>query len=393
MLKNRLTICISGHRYYTEKDGGVEIQTRYIGESLAKSGWQVAFLCPNTFGKTGIEKIDDHTRILWYPHFSFSFQVPRVQIRRMLDTVLPHVFYQRGRGQLTGNEFILRYAKEKSIPYVFSLSSDADLDGSYEVKTTLNSNMTLWKKMVLVPYALRLDRGMRRILKGANYIAVLHEGQAYKMRKDLGRSPFILRTLHPEINHMPIKSEPNTILWVCNYRPLKQGELFVDLADCCRAMNCRFIMVYGNTKEEYINPVLEKASGKDNLAIHGKMDFHEVEKLMEKASIFVNTSIYEGFPNTFIQSWLRETPVVSLSVNPGGVITREKIGMCSGNFKQLVKDVGFLVENNKLRRDMGKRARDYAERVHGFNRNFQNIANFFSQVVDEYPIRNDNKTN
>lgn len=151
-------------------------------------------------GKSGREKIDDNTYVWWYPHFSFIFQTPKALILKMLDEIQPTVFYQRGRGQLTGNELILRYALKNNIPHVFALSSDADLDPLYELKTTLKSHKPIWKRLLLIPYAFLLDRAMKNILKCSNYLIAQHEGQADNINKKLCRNQYLLKTIHPELN-------------------------------------------------------------------------------------------------------------------------------------------------------------------------------------------------
>jgi glycosyltransferase involved in cell wall biosynthesis len=169
------------------------------------------------------------------------------------------------------------------------------------------------------------------------------------------------------------------VAWVANYRPWKQAEIFVRLAGRLSHLDCRFILVLGKTKEEYIRSVIRQAQAEKTLILSGELSNQEVENLLEKASLFVNTSLgHEGFPNTFVQSWLRETPVVSLNVNPGGVLTREKIGMCSGSFEQLALDTAKLLENDGERKDMGTRARRYAENAHGLEHNAKKIAKIFS---------------
>ena len=56
-----------------------------------------------------------------------------------------------------------------------------------------------------------------------------------------------------------------------------------------------------------------------------------MNRLLARSHIFVNTSTHEGFPNTFIQSWLREVVVVSLQVDPDQVLERQQVGIAAGS--------------------------------------------------------------
>jgi len=389
MGKNNPTICIAGHHFIADKSGGVELQTYYIGKALARSGWSVAFLCPSLNGKSGSETIGGGLQVWRYPAFSLAFQAPKGLLKDMLGAIEPKVFYQRGRGHLRGIGPIRRYSKENGVPLVFALSSDADLDSLYEARTTLKAHKPLWKRIVLLPYELFLDAIMRKVILHSDYLVGQHQDQITKLMLKFNRRAHLIRTIHLEIEQEPDKSDDKIVLWVANYRPRKQGALFVRLAEECAGLSCHFVMVYGKTKKEYIQPVLQAAQGKENLTICGEMAVDEIERLMEKSILFVNTSEpgYEGFPNTFVQSWLRETPTVSLSCNPGRIITGEKIGMCSRSFPQLVRDVKLLVERDEERLSMGKRARAYAENAHGFERNIERISEYFSGVLKEHKCR------
>ena len=191
-----------------------------------------------------------------------------------------------------------------------------------------------------------------------------------------------MRTVHREIDQEMRKSPKPQIVWAANYRPLKRGELFLDLAHKMSRSEVEFIMIYGRTKKEYIAPILAKAEGIRNLRITGESSPAEVEREIESAALFVNTSLpCEGFPNTFVQSWLRETPVVSLQVDPGGVLSREKVGLCSGSFERLVEDVSRLLSNVENRMEMGRRARAYAEKIHGLRQNTGKINRLFEQFA------------
>jgi glycosyltransferase involved in cell wall biosynthesis len=379
---NIKSICLAGHRFLSERQGGVELQTRYLGKILAEAGWMVHYLSPSLNGKTGHEEVAPNTTVWWFQNRSFSFQYAYSNFEPLFREMKPSVIYQRGRGHLQENGIVLKYARKHGIPLMFALSSDTDLDVFHGFRELWFSKKSLWKKMLLLPYNFFQDLRYRHILKTADVLVTQHEGQYASAKNNINPRSVILRTLHQEIKHVPVKSTTPTILWVSNYRPLKQAELFVSLADKCRDLNAQFILIYGHTKEEYIGPVLKNAKQLQNMTIYGPLSSGDVEKMIEAAWIFVNTSLpVEGFPNTFVQSWLRETPVVSLHVDPGGVLKKERIGCLSGNFNQLVEDVRALLDHQEERLSMGKRARNYAERVHGLMNNRLNYADFFTNVI------------
>ena len=62
-----------------------------------------------------------------------------------------------------------------------------------------------------------------------------------------------------------------------------------------------------------------------NVTFLGTVPPIEMEGWFKKKKLFMNTSIREGFPNTFLQAWMNRVPVVSLNIDPDGII--EKYGL------------------------------------------------------------------
>ena len=61
--------------------------------------------------------------------------------------------------------------------------------------------------------------------------------------------------------------------------------------------------------EDLYDKTVEQSRKVPNLDFKGFLPFTEVEKQFKKAKLFINTSEYEGFPNTFLQAWRRGIPV------------------------------------------------------------------------------------
>jgi hypothetical protein len=55
-----------------------------------------------------------------------------------------------------------------------------------------------------------------------------------------------------------------------------------------------------------------------------------MQRWFDEATVFVNTSDYEGFPNTFVQAATGGCGILSLRVNPDGFLDRFGCGASAG---------------------------------------------------------------
>jgi glycosyltransferase involved in cell wall biosynthesis len=171
------------------------------------------------------------------------------------------------------------------------------------------------------------------------------------------------------------------VCWIGNIKPLKQPELFLRLAsDLCYRSNVEFRMVGSPQMQgqawEFLVARMRKLP---NLQYSGFQPHSTIDNLLSTAHVLVNTSYVEGFPNTFIEAWLREVPVVSLSVNPDGVFDEDRFGICAnGSYERLREAVERLIANSVLRAQMGQRARTFA-RERFSERNIEEVIQVISR--------------
>jgi glycosyltransferase involved in cell wall biosynthesis len=124
----------------------------------------------------------------------------------------------------------------------------------------------------------------------------------------------------------------------------------------------------------------ETISNIKNLKYLGEKSQKEVNRILSKSHILVNTSKEEGFSNTFIQAWMRQVPVISLNCDPDDVLKKENLGFHSGTLKRLINDIRFLVENDDYRQKIGKRAMIYAKNNHSM-KNAKKIIEIFDNLL------------
>ena len=130
-------------------------------------------------------------------------------------------------------------------------------------------------------------------------------------------------------------------------------------------------------KTEWNEALQRQIASLPNLTHLGQLNQAEVNEQLSGAYAFVNTSVYEGFPNTFIQAWLREVPVISLAVNPDDILDRASVGIHARTEQGLVDAVKRLVEDRALHDQLARNAGEHAREHHSM-KNAQRLV----QVID-----------
>ena len=185
--------------------------------------------------------------------------------------------------------------------------------------------------------------------------------------------------MHPVPNTPFVKSNPPLVVWINNIKKIKRPELFIKLAKRCKNLNAKFTLAGRLQKGLWGENFLKKISETSNIDYIGEITLQKANELLDKASINVVTSKSEGFGNSNIQGWLRETPTVSL-IDPDNILKKNSIGFHSKNLEQMVNHVIYLIKNGDIRKEMGKRARQYAVKNHNIEKIGINYLEIFKDL-------------
>jgi glycosyltransferase involved in cell wall biosynthesis len=165
-------------------------------------------------------------------------------------------------------------------------------------------------------------------ISGADTVIAQNEYQ-YKRAKDrLNTTVYQITNCYQPRSPEPIPEVTNsdslTVLWVSRFTSFKRPEIVLDIAS--KLPNINFIMIGPPADEQVFEEVNLRAEELDNVQLEGFVPFSEIDRYFISADVFLNTSIEEGFPNTFLQSWAYKKPVVSLKVDPNRVFSEHEVG-------------------------------------------------------------------
>jgi glycosyltransferase involved in cell wall biosynthesis len=275
---------------------------------------------------------------------------------RTLRRLRPDVIYQRIGCAYTG--IAAQFSRQHKSGLVWHASSDTDVQRGLKIakKNVLRDRLD----RALLSYGiLRADK----IVTQTNHQARLLQ-QGFHRRADA-----VVANFHPDPTEPVDKSGPIRIAWVANLKRTKQPEVFLRLAAALRDLHgARFVMIgadpIGGSESHRRGSLLQDIAAAPNVECLGQLSQQDVNTQLAKAHIFVNTSLYEGFPNTFIQSWMRNVCIVSLNVNPDGLLDGDRIGFYAGTEERLADIVRRLVTDTPLREVTALRGNEYARTFH-----------------------------
>jgi glycosyltransferase involved in cell wall biosynthesis len=206
-------------------------------------------------------------------------------------------------------------------------------------------------------------------LRNADLIIAQTQFQADRLRENFERTALVIRnpmTLEPL--EAP-QRERDIALWIGRAQPLtsfhKRPELLFDLARLCPEV--KFLAILNPDDPVCFEQLMQTRP--DNVAVIKKVPFAEVDVIFQRARVFVSTSGSEGFPNTFLQAGKHAVPIVSLTVDPEGMLSRHQGGSaCGGDLKAMAAALRSLWSDPAANREQGLNARAYVERFHDIQR-------------------------
>lgn len=288
------------------------------------------------------------------PRFGFISDAP--DLYRTLRRLQPDVIYQRIGCAYTG--IAAHFARRNGCGLVWHATSDTDVQRGMKVARKNFIRRHLESSL--------LSYGIRR----ADRIVTQTEHQARLLLEKFGRRPdAVIANFHPEPTETIDKSGPPRILWVANLKHLKQPDAFLRLATALRDIaGARFVMIgagpVGMRGSPWHASLMKDIAAASNVDYRGQLSQEDVSAELAKAHVFVNTSLYEGFANTFIQAWMRRAAVVSLNVNPDAIFDGDAIGFHAGTEQRLAGIVRRLITDPALQDTVAQRASTYAMEFH-----------------------------
>ncbi len=366
-----------------EAMGGAEVQAWQLAKELAKRGWKVSFVYESDGREHDLEKAVDGIDLYRLNIRKRSLQILNwFTLHKILSQVDPDVLYQRMAVPYTG--MVAHFAKKNRRPFVWVAASEADCTRfrylNWIVKNSKGGNL---RKLINIGASVISDRMANYGIRNCTRAVVLSSDMERLLEKNFGMKSIIVKNAHAVPNENIVKANPPMVLWLGTLRKQKRPELFVELARMFAGKDYAFILagrIDGDGYSKYFQSGTEQPA---NFQYLGEVDFETSNELLSKASVLVSTSTYEGFPNSFIQGWLRRTPVISLNADPDGIIEKYRLGFHSRTFDQLVLDTRVLLEDEELRKDKGDRARQYAVKEHGLSKMVDIFEGLFESLGSE----------
>lgn len=343
----KIKICFLLPSHWSGSKGGAELQVKYILEYFQSTDrFEIHYICRNYRASLGSEFVHLVPKGIFSKYCKF---VDKDNILNLLNMIQPEFIYQRVVSAYTG--IAAKYCSTGKAQLILHIAHTADVEPP---------KLKFGKKLL---FDIIENHYINIGLNNADYIICQTQDQADLLKRNFSKTcSLLMPNVSPDLSEADIAkdSDKKIVLWVANIKPLKGPEAFLSIAKAFSGHSRLEFHMAGKVNSQYAKNIESKAMSIRNMVFHGEISFEEVNHLMAKASLFVNTSRAEGFPNTFIQAWLNETPVVSLFVDPDHLLEENALGIfCHGDLDLLIREMANLLEPN-VDPDFGKKSRSFA---------------------------------
>lgn len=347
--------------------GGAELQQAILARLLAREGWRVSIITQD-FGQADGVAIDgvvvrkvfgvrEGVPILRFVH-------PRLtRMWRALREVDADIYYYRSASMWVG--VLAEFCRRRGKRLVYSAASDPDFEPGIGGQIRYARDRWLFR------------RGVAR----ADALVAQNQAQVNAARAHYGREAVHI----PSCYTPPASATPacagagggDRVLWVGTLRATKRPEIFLELAR--RLPQWRFTLIGAPAPEDpaLFGRIAAQAKLVPNLEFTGFLPLPETEKWFDRARVLVNTSLYEGLPNTFLQAWARGVPTLA-TVDVGTTAN-----LAVGGTDALARELERLLRERRAWREASQRCRDYFACTHSPREVLARYLRLFEQLMTQ----------
>ncbi len=287
---------------------------------------------------------------------TFSFRA-YLKLKEILKT---HRFDLIHDNQCLGYGFLL--IKQFGIPFISTIHHPLSIDRSTWFEYPSDFNLKI--KRVLY-YPLLMQRFVANRLD--RIITVSHDS-AVEIHKAFGVPGEKIRVVYNGMDSSifyPVKNvrkKKNSIIFVGNVEDRKKGVIYLLKAMTMLKKRVNLTIVDGGApNRNFIPKLIDKFGLNDRITFTGKISLDRLIRLYSEHQIAVFPSLYEGFGFPAAEAMACELPVITTN---GGALP-EVVGdhmdtaylVKTRDPEGLAKGIDFMLDNPKLARAMGKKAR------------------------------------
>ena len=349
----------------------------------------LGYIAKSVTGKAGKNTTMNGVTVRWVRN-ALRFQwIAAPEYYRVLRELSPSIVVQRMTSFETG--VAAHYCRQKRIPFIWVCTDNALSFRWFFLRNQWNISRKVchrWlKRSVLMANAFFMDLSRHYGMAHTSLAFTQNEMQHDALLRSYGLESSMMVSGHePPTSCIvtEVKLAGRIILWVANLGARKRPQLFIELARLNKESSWRFVMIGGKNDEAYVRELFRDKPV--NLEWLGRLPFEETLFWFDKAAWFVNTSVaaWEGFPNTYIQAWMRGVPVLSLGSDPDGVISRHGLGFVCETIDKMSEIITRTCDEMAYD-EISRKVRDYSVKNHSV----QQMADRFLEQLSKNGISTD----
>lgn len=339
--------------------GGAEVDLYYLGTELAKDpGFEVSFVTAD-YGQPA-EETRENVRICSSLKLNQNALCGLYRVWRALGRVNADIYMIKTPS--LGVPLVQLFCATHKRQFVYRTASHG------ECRRTCFKDRPVTGRLFI------------RALRKASLVFTQKQEDRDALQTDFGIQSQVVPNGHRMQNARD--TERDCILWVGRSLAMKQPHRFLELAR--RHPAEKFVMIcQKSTGDSSYEALRSKAANLANLTFLDHVPFDQIDAWFQRARVFVNTSDFEGFPNTFIQACKAGTVILSFAVNPDGFLDEHRCGLCAGGSERRLDDgLEYLLTDDHAA-ELGRSGRQYVAQTHAVETIVETYKTFFRKLMND----------